>query len=148
MIGIVASRLKERFHRPVIAFARGSDGEIKGSGRSIPGLHLRDALDLVAKRHPGLDAQVRRSRRGGRHDAARTRFRRLPRGVRDDGAPLVSPADLERQIETDGSLGPRGDVRPRPGDRGGRVGPGFPEPQFFDAFDVVEQRVVGGRHSS
>ncbi|HYH42509.1 MAG TPA: DHH family phosphoesterase, partial [Burkholderiales bacterium] len=54
VIGIVASRLKERFHRPVIAFARGNGGEIKGSGRSIPGLHLRDALDLLTKRYPGL----------------------------------------------------------------------------------------------
>lgn len=54
VIGIVASRVKERAHRPTIAFARGNEGEIKGSGRSIPGLHLRDALDLVSKREPGL----------------------------------------------------------------------------------------------
>ena len=54
MIGILASRLKERLHRPVIAFARGNAGEIKGSGRSIAALHLRDALDLVSKREPDL----------------------------------------------------------------------------------------------
>jgi single-stranded-DNA-specific exonuclease len=53
VVGIVASRLKERFHRPSIVFAPGDEGEIKGSGRSIPGFHLRDALDLVFKRHPG-----------------------------------------------------------------------------------------------
>jgi single-stranded-DNA-specific exonuclease len=53
VVGIVASRLKERFHRPAIVFAPGDEGEIKGSGRSIPGFHLRDALDLVFKRHPG-----------------------------------------------------------------------------------------------
>ena len=87
VVGIVASRLKERFHRPVIAFARGSDGEIKGSGRSIPGLHLRDALDLVAKRHPGLDA----ASFGGHAAAAgltlRERdFERLRAAFEDDGA--------------------------------------------------------------
>ncbi len=54
VVGIVASRLKDRFHRPAIVFARGGNGELKGSGRSIEGFHLRDALDLVAKREPGL----------------------------------------------------------------------------------------------
>ncbi len=52
VVGIVASRLKERFYRPTIVFAPADDGEVRGSGRSIPGLHLRDALDWVAKRHP------------------------------------------------------------------------------------------------
>jgi single-stranded-DNA-specific exonuclease len=54
VIGILAGRVKEKLHRPTFAFARGNEGELKASGRSIPGLHLRDALDLVAKRHPGL----------------------------------------------------------------------------------------------
>ena len=54
VVGIVASRLKDRLHRPTFVFARGQDGLLKGSGRSIPGFHLRDALDLVAKRHPGV----------------------------------------------------------------------------------------------
>jgi single-stranded-DNA-specific exonuclease len=54
VVGIVAGRVKDRLHRPTFVFARGADGALKGSGRSIPGFHLRDALDLVAKRHPGL----------------------------------------------------------------------------------------------
>ena len=54
VIGILAGRVKEQLHRPTFAFARGHEGELKGSGRSIPGLHLRDALDLVAKRRPKL----------------------------------------------------------------------------------------------
>ena len=54
VVGIVAGRLKDRLHRPTFVFARGADGQLKGSGRSIPGFHLRDALDLVAKRHPGV----------------------------------------------------------------------------------------------
>ena len=54
VIGILAARIKERFHRPVIAFARSGEGELKGSARSVTGLHIRDALDAVAARHPGL----------------------------------------------------------------------------------------------
>ena len=86
MIGILAARIRERFHRPVIAFAPGSDGELKGSGRSIPGLHLRDALDLVDKRHPGLLLRF------GGHAAAAglairaERVRALSRRVRRDPA--------------------------------------------------------------
>src|SRR4030095_7889167 len=57
VVGIVAARLKDRFHRPTVVFARAGSGEIRGSGRSIPGFHLRDALDLVAKRSPGTIAK-------------------------------------------------------------------------------------------
>ncbi len=82
VVGIVASRLKDRYHRPAIVFARGSGGELKGSGRSIAGFHLRDALDLVAKRAPGVVARF-----GGHAYAAglshrRTRRRAVRRGVR------------------------------------------------------------------
>lgn len=147
VVGIVASRIKERFHRPVIAFARGNDGELKGSGRSIRALHLRDALDLVAKREPGLLARF-----GGHAAAAgltlreadlerfRTAFENAARG-------LLTPADLERVIETDGTL--------RPEDltlEAARLfeqqvwGQGFPAPTFDDEFAIVRQRVVAGRH--
>ena len=148
VIGIVASRLKERFHRPVIAFARGANGEIKGSGRSIPGLHLRDALDLVAKRHPGL------IQRFGGHAAAagltlrETDFAVFRSAWEDTVRSLVTAADLERQIETDGSLG-LADATLAAGKAIARAvwGQGFPEPRFFDGFDVVDQRIVGGRHT-
>ena len=73
VVGIVASRLKDRFHRPAIVFARGSDGELKGSGRSIAGFHLRDALDLVSKREPGADPALRRARLRGRPVAREAR---------------------------------------------------------------------------
>jgi single-stranded-DNA-specific exonuclease len=147
VIGIVASRLKERFHRPVIAFARGNDGEIKGSGRSIPGLHLRDALDLVTKRLPGLvlkfgghAAAAGLTLREPDFDAFRTAFEDTVRS-------LLTAADLERQLETDGSLDPREltfDFARAIADC--VWGQGFPEPRFFDAFDVVNQRLVGGQH--
>ena len=74
VIGILASRLKDKFHRPVIAFARSQTGELKGSGRSIAGLHLRDALDLVSKRQPAVDSKIRRTRDGGRLEHSRRTF--------------------------------------------------------------------------
>ena len=106
VIGIVACRLKERFHRPAIAFARGNAGEIKGSGRSIPGLHLRDALDLVAKRHPGLILKF-----GGHAAAAgltlrESDFGRFRAAFEETARTLLTPADLLRVIETDGALDP------------------------------------------
>lgn len=147
VIGIVASRLKERFHRPVIAFARGAAGEIKGSGRSIPALHLRDALDLVAKRHPGLVLKF-----GGHAAAAGLTVREADFGVfraafEHTVRSLVTAGDLERQLETDGSLeAEHATLESARAIALAVWGQGFPEPRFYDAFDVVGQRVVGGRH--
>ena len=147
VIGIVASRLKDRFHRPAIVFARGVDGELKGSGRSIEGFHLRDGLDLVAKRAPGI---VRRF--GGHAFAA---------GVSIDAAALpafaaafedvarerLTPALLRRTLETDGTLGPGELTFDFANVLRERVwGQGFPAPVFDDRFVVRGQRLVGGRH--
>lgn len=148
VIGLVASRIKDRFHRPVIALARGGNGELKGSGRSIPGLHLRDALDLVDKRNPGLLLRF-----GGHAAAAGIALREadLPAfGVAFEAVAreLLSPVDLERTIETDGSLQ---DVEVNV--QLARLldqhvwGQGFPAPAFSDAFEVVEQRIVGEKHA-
>jgi single-stranded-DNA-specific exonuclease len=147
VIGIVASRLKERFHRPVIAFARGNAGELKGSGRSIAALHLRDTLDLVSKRHPGLLLRF-----GGHAAAAGLTLRETDLSVfrnafEDTVRSLLSVADLEFQLETDGSLETSEltfDLARALSD--GVWGQGFPEPRFFDAFEVLEQRIVGGEH--
>ena len=147
VIGILASRLKERYHRPVIAFARGNDGEIKGSGRSIGALHLRDALDLVSKHEPGLIARF-----GGHAAAAgltlrETEFGRFRDAFEKVAQALLQPVDLERVIETDGEL-PAGYCNLETA----RVleervwGQGFPAPTFDDGFTVVRQRVVGERH--
>jgi single-stranded-DNA-specific exonuclease len=147
VIGIVASRLKERFHRPVIAFARGNGDEIKGSGRSIPGLHLRDALDLVTKRHPGLILRF-----GGHAAAAGLALRESDfpvfRAVWDDTVrSLLGASDLERRIETDGSLAmAEATLQAGRAIAGAVWGQGFPEPRFFDELDVVDRRIVGGRH--
>ncbi len=147
VIGILASRLKERWHRPVIAFARGNGGEIKGSGRSINALHLRDALDLVSKREPGL-----LSRFGGHAAAAgltlrAADFERFRAAFEAVAQALLTPADLERSIETDGAL-PAANLTLETA----RLleqqvwGQGFPAPTFDDEFVVTQQRIVGERH--
>ena len=147
VVGILASRIKDKLHRPVFAFAPGEGGVVKGSGRSIPGLHLRDALDLVAKRAPGLLLRF-----GGHAMAAGVtlreadfpRFRALFAAV---AAELLAPADRTRTLETDGSL------------EGGYLsletarllenevwGQGFPAPLFLDEFEVEQQRVLKDKH--
>ncbi len=147
VIGILASRIKEKLHRPVFAFARGENGQIKGSGRSIPGLHLRDALDLVSKRAPGLLLRF-----GGHAMAAGAtimevdfpRFRELFAQVADE---LLSPADLTRTLETDGGLESGyfsiNTVHLLESEVWGQ---GFPAPIFEDEFVVENQRVLKEKH--
>jgi len=147
VIGILASRVKDKLHRPVIAFARGNAGELKGSGRSIPGLHLRDALDLVSKRAPGLLLRF-----GGHAAAAGLTLREENLGdfealfeavVRG----LVSPADLTRTIETDGALEAGWMSLESARMLEGEIwGQGFPAPVFSDEFEVEKQRVLKDRH--
>jgi single-stranded-DNA-specific exonuclease len=148
VVGIVASRLKDRFHRPTVIFARGGGGELKGSGRSIAGLHLRDALDLVAKRAPGLIARF-----GGHAFAAGLsiaeadlpRFRTLFEEVAREA---LSPAQLARVLETDGELAPDElDLDLARAMHDAVWGQGFDAPVFDGVFDVLDQRIVGVRHS-
>ncbi|MEO4011035.1 single-stranded-DNA-specific exonuclease RecJ, partial [Chromobacterium piscinae] len=147
VVGIVASRLKERFHRPVIVFAPGDEGEIKGSGRSIPGFHLRDALDLVYKRHPGLILKF-----GGHAMAAglsldESRFSEFQQAFEAVARELMDEKQLTRMIETDGSL-PARDVNLQLAETlAAEVwGQGFPVPYFHDQFMVVNQKLVGDKH--
>jgi single-stranded-DNA-specific exonuclease len=147
VIGILAGRMKDRFHRPVIAFARGNGGELRGSGRSIPALHLRDALDRVAVRHPGLIMKF-----GGHAAAAgltlsEAELERFRRAFEEAARELLSPPDLERVIETDGDLADDDyslDLARLLEE--GIWGQGFPRPSFRGRFNVVSQRVVGERH--
>jgi len=147
VVGILAARLRERFNRPVIAFAPGGDGKAKGSGRSIPGLHLRDALDLVSKRHPGLILRF-----GGHAAAAGLTVRSADMAAFENAfeqtvRELLTPADLERVIETDGGLEPEDVSLPFAEMLAAQVwGQGFAPPSFFDDFEVTEQKIVGGRH--
>ncbi|HEX4926842.1 MAG TPA: single-stranded-DNA-specific exonuclease RecJ [Burkholderiales bacterium] len=148
VVGIVASRLKDRLHRPVICFARGADGvSLKGSGRSIAGLHLRDCLDLLAKRSPGL------LRRFGGHamaaglTIAERDYERFAAAFEATLAELLPAEARLRTVETDGSLDAMYctlDVARMI--EGGIWGQGFPQPLFCDSFAVETQRVVGERH--
>jgi len=147
VVGILASRVKDRLHRPVIAFARGNPGELRGSGRSIRGLHLRDALDLVSKQAPGLLLRF-----GGHAAAAGLTLREedLPRFealFEDAVRTLIDPADLTRTIETDGPL----ESAYLSLDAARLLerevwGQGFPAPLFADAFRVENQRLLKDRH--
>ena len=147
VIGILASRLKDKFHRPAIAFARANDGELKGSGRSIAALHLRDALDMVSKRHPSL------IRKFGGHAAAaglsiaEADFGNFATAFEQVSGELLDESDLAQRIETDGALEPAEMNLEVARLLDGQVwGQGFPTPQFNDNFVVQSQRVVGERH--
>jgi len=147
VIGLVASRLKERYGRPVFAFAPHEDGLIKGSGRSVPGLHLRDALDLVSKWEPTLLIAF-----GGHAMAAGVMLREadLPRftALFEEAVARLAPDGLNPNIlETDGSL-PLSEATLSTAERLQDVvwGQGFPAPLFLDTFALLEQRLVGGGH--
>ncbi len=148
VVGIVAGRMKDRLHRPVIVFARGESGELKGSGRSIPGLHLRDALDLVAKRHPHLI-----SRFGGHAAAAGltlngddvTAFNAAFEAAVTE---MLGPGALARTLDTDGPLEPQWMSLETARMLEEQIwGQGFPQPLYVDLFEVAGQRVVGERHT-
>jgi single-stranded-DNA-specific exonuclease len=153
VIGILASRLKDKFHRPVIAFARAqggnsnSHGELKGSGRSISALHLRDALDLVSKRHPSL------IRKFGGHAAAaglsiaEADFESFAAAFEQVSGELLDASDLAQRIETDGALEHAEMTLDIARLLDEQVwGQGFPAPQFNNNFAVQNQRVVGEKH--
>jgi single-stranded-DNA-specific exonuclease len=147
VIGIVAGRIKERAHRPTIAFAPSGDGELKGSGRSIPALHLRDALDLISKRQPDLILKF-----GGHAMAAGLSIReadypRFAAAFASIVNELLTPADLQRQIETDGAL----EAAYMSLDMARTLeaaiwGQGFAQPIFDDVFEVETQRILKERH--
>lgn len=151
VVGIVAGRLREKIHRPVIAFAEAGDAapdELKGSARSLPGLHVRDVLDAMASRYPGLILRF-----GGHAMAAGVSVKRVhyPRFERVFDAIVAEhlPAEaLSPTLDSDGPLELDEmtlDMASRLAS-GGPWGQQFPAPMFHDAFEIVSQRVVGERH--
>jgi single-stranded-DNA-specific exonuclease len=147
VIGILASRIKDKFHRPAITFAPGNNDEIKGSGRSIPGFHMRDALDLVSKRHPGLILKF-----GGHAAAAgltihRFKFDEFCSSFEQIAQTILAPEDLTRVIETDGNLDTADINLELAHNLTHQVwGQGFPQPTFNAYFYVKSQRIVGEKH--
>lgn len=151
VVGIVASRIKDKLHRPTFVFAAsaapGREHELKGSGRSIPGFHLRDALDLVAKRHPGVLLKF-----GGHAMAAgcsipQSHFDTFSQALAQVADEWLDAATLTRRLDTDGPLAPeyrRTDVV----DTLHREvwGQGFAPPTFSEELEVVSQRLVGEKH--
>jgi len=147
VIGILASRIKERHHRPVIAFADGGDGLLKGSGRSIAGLHLRDALDLLSKHQPDLILKF-----GGHAMAAGLTikaedFNLFKLSFEAVVKSLLTEADLEAVLEVDGSLSASDMTYAVAQTLENQVwGQGFPPPLFYDEFEVVNQRILAEKH--
>ncbi len=148
VIGILASRLKERYHRPTIAFADAGDGVLKGSARSIPGFHIRDALDAVAARHPGLISKF-----GGHAMAAglslpQENFGAFAAAFDAEVRRQLVEDDLAGRLLTDGALSAeefRLDLAQQLR-HAGPWGQHFPEPLFHGVFEIVQQRIVGERH--
>ncbi|MBQ0720690.1 MAG: single-stranded-DNA-specific exonuclease RecJ [Gammaproteobacteria bacterium] len=148
VVGLLASRIKDKLHRPVVAFAEGGDDELKGSARSIPGFHIRDAFDAIASRHPGL-----LDRFGGHAMAAglslkKAQFPVFAAAFDEEVRRQLAPENLEAEVLTDGELAADDfnlDVAQQLRD-GGPWGQHFPEPCFYGDFTVVQHRVVGGKH--
>jgi len=147
VIGILAARLRERLHRPSFAFAPGAAGELKGSGRSIPGLHLRDALDLLAKRHPGLLLRFGGHAAAAGVSIAAADFGRFADALEEVASALIAPADLTRSIATDGALENAHMSLAWARQLEAQIwGQGFPPPLFSDRFEVLSQRILKDKH--
>jgi len=151
VVGIVAAKLKDLHHRPTFVFApsqaAGKGHELKGSGRSIPGFHLRDALDLVAKRHPGVLLRF-----GGHAMAAgctleEDNLATFEEALQQVAQEWLDEATLQRRLETDGPLLPEY-RRPELADTLAREvwGQGFAPPTFSEEVEVLGQRLVGEKH--
>ena len=147
VVGIVASRLKEQVHRPTFVFAHGQDGLLKGSGRSIEGFHLRDALDLVSKRHPGVLKKF-----GGHAMAAgctldEADFATFQAAFQQVAREGLDAATLERRLLSDGPLGIEHFNIDTVQALNAQVwGPSFEPPLFSDEVEVISQRLVGEKH--
>ena len=147
VVGILASRIREKYHRPVIAFAQDGQGNLKGSGRSITGFHMRDALDLVTKRHPELISKFGGHAMAAGLTIAETAMADFANAFEAVARELLTPADLAERIETDGTL----DADELTFDLVQMMdrqvwGQGFAAPSFTGHFRVLEQRVVGQKH--
>jgi single-stranded-DNA-specific exonuclease len=147
VVGILAGRLKEQLHRPSFVFAIGADGLLKGSGRSIAGFHLRDALDLVSKREPGV------LRRFGGHamaagcTLAEEDFDRFEAALQCVAGEWLDAQTLQRELATDGPLPPQWFSPETVATLDAQVwGQGFAAPVFCDEVQVLQQRLVGDRH--
>ena len=148
VVGLLASRIKEKYHRPVIAFADAGGGELKGSGRSIPGLHMRDVLDVISKKHTGMIEKF-----GGHAMAAglsikQENFSGFRSAFNDHVSALLRPEDLNNINESDGPVAEKymtieASEIIKYASPWGQL---FPEPVFDDEFKILNWRIVGEKH--
>jgi len=147
VVGIVASRLKDRVHRPTFVFALGQDGFLKGSGRSIIGFHLRDALDLVSKRHPGVLKKFGGHAMAAGCTLAEEDFATFDAAFQKVASEWLDAATLSRTLMTDGPLAAEyfnlDTVRSLDAQVWGQA---FEAPVFSDEVEVISQRLVGEKH--
>ncbi len=151
VVGIVASRIKDQFHRPTFVFAAsqapGKEHELKGSGRSIPGFHLRDALDLVAKRHPGVLLRFGGHAMAAGCTVAEEHLDTFEQALAEVASQWLDTATLQRRLETDGPLAPEYRRTDLVDTLHQEVwGQGFAPPVFSEEVDIVSQRLVGEKH--
>ncbi len=147
VVGIVAGRLKELHHRPTFVFAPGADGQLRGSGRSIPGFHLRDALDLVSKREPGLLVRFGGHAAASGCTLAADGFERFAAAFEAVASAWLSPALLARKLEVDGDLGAEWFTPEVAQLLQAQVwGQGFAAPVFASRVEVLQQGQLGERH--
>ncbi|MFI5444352.1 single-stranded-DNA-specific exonuclease RecJ [Polaromonas sp. UC242_47] len=151
VVGIVASRIKDKLHRPTFVFAAsqapGKEHELKGSGRSIPGFHLRDALDLVAKRHPGVLLRFGGHAMAAGCTIAEENFDVFEHALQEVAHEWLDAATLTRRLDTDGPLAPEYRRADLVDTLHKEVwGQGFAAPTFSEEVEVVSQRLVGEKH--
>jgi single-stranded-DNA-specific exonuclease len=147
VVGIIASRLKDRLHRPTFVFARGADGQLKGSGRSIAGFHLRDALDLVAKRHPEVLKKFGGHSMAAGCTLAEDGFACFDAALQQVASEWLDAATLTRTLRTDGPLAAEQFTAETVRALDAQVwGQAFEAPLFCDEVTIVSQRLVGERH--
>ena len=151
VVGIVASRIKDKLHRPSFVFAAsaapGKEHELKGSGRSIPGFHLRDALDLVAKRYPDVLLRFGGHAMAAGCTIAEEHFDDFEQGLNEVAQEWLDAATLTRRIDTDGPLAPEYRRIDLVDTLHHEVwGQGFAPPTFSEEVEVVSQRLVGEKH--
>ncbi len=148
VVGLIASRVRERCHRPAIAFARSDDGQLKGSARSVPGVHIRDLLESIATTHPGLIGRYGGHAMAAGLSLAEDNFSSFATAAARQIRRLYPDADFSGAILTDGPL-PAAAINLRFAKvlrEAGPWGAGFAEPVFSGQFEIVEQRTVGESH--
>ena len=147
VVGIVASRLKDRVHRPTFVFARGQDGLLKGSGRSIAGFHLRDALDLLSKRHPEVLVRFGGHAMAAGCTLAEAHFATFDAAFQQVASEWLDATTLSRTLLSDGPLGIEHFNPQTARALDAQVwGQAFEAPVFLDEVEVVSQRLVGEKH--